>query len=67
MKQLLSIPEAAAEVGSRTRVYELIGAGKLAAVKIGNRTRVTSESLSAFIASLPAAEIAPSRRKRAVA
>jgi excisionase family DNA binding protein len=41
----------------RTTIYGLIGAGKLDARKAGGRTLITGESLRAFIASLPPAEI----------
>jgi excisionase family DNA binding protein len=63
MKQLLTIAEAAAEIGSRTKTYELIGLGKLRAVKLGARTKIDAESLRAFIAALPEAQIAPPRRR----
>ncbi len=41
----------------RTTIYEAIGAGKLIAVKAGNRTLVTEESLKDFLKSLPRADI----------
>lgn len=63
MKALLNVNEAAAEIGSRTKVYELIGSGKLKAVKLGARTKIDSASLVEFIASLPPARIAPPRRR----
>ena len=62
MKQLLTIKEVAAEVGSRSRVYELIGAKQLRAVKIGHATRIISQSLTEYIANLPEAAIAPRHR-----
>ncbi len=40
-----------------TKVYELIGAGMLDARKAGNRTLITGESLRAYVASLPKANI----------
>ncbi len=36
-----------------TRGYQLIGEGRIEAVKLGNRTMVPLHSLSAFIATLP--------------
>lgn len=47
-----------------TKLYELIGSGKLAAVKIGRKTLITSESLHRFVEQLPAAEIGSARRKK---
>jgi len=50
-----SIDEVMKELGiSKTKLYEEIGAGKLTAKKLGRRTIITHESLSAYIASLPA-------------
>jgi hypothetical protein len=65
MKQLLTIAETVNEIGSRTKVYDLIGLGHLKAVKLGSRTRVVTESLQSFLASLPEAQIAPPRSRRA--
>lgn len=65
MKPLLSIAETAEIIGSRTKVYDLIGLNHLKAVKLGSRTRVVTESLEAFLASLPEAQIAPPRSRRA--
>jgi hypothetical protein len=36
-----------------TSIYKLIGLGKLDARKLGNQTRITGESIKAFIATLP--------------
>jgi excisionase family DNA binding protein len=47
----------------RTTLYELIGAGKIAARKAGNRTLIPAESLRAYISSLPAADIRTGQRK----
>jgi excisionase family DNA binding protein len=41
----------------RTTLYELIGAKKIDARKVGNRTLVTAESLRKYIESLPVAAI----------
>lgn len=46
----------------RTTLHEAIGAGKIAAVKAGNRTLIPAESLRAFIAALPAADIRTVRK-----
>lgn len=67
MKPLLTIAETAEVIGSRTKVYELIGQDHLKAVKLGSRTRVVRESLDAFLASLPEAKIAPPRPRRRAA
>jgi excisionase family DNA binding protein len=40
-----------------TKLYELIGEGRLEAVKLGGKTLITAASLDAFIASLPRADI----------
>jgi hypothetical protein len=45
-----------------TRVYELIGAGVLDARKSGGRTLITGESLRAYLASLPKADIRTGQR-----
>lgn len=37
----------------RTKLYELIGANKVEAVKLGARTLVVTESVERFLASLP--------------
>jgi hypothetical protein len=42
---------------TRTKAYELIGAGKLEARKIGNKTIITAESLKSYLANLPPAQI----------
>jgi hypothetical protein len=43
----------------RSRLYELIGEGRIRAVKDGKSLRVVTESLLADMASLPAANIKP--------
>jgi excisionase family DNA binding protein len=52
MSRLLRIPEAAAELSiGRSRLYELIAAGELQAVKIGERgVRVPQSELDRFVA-----------------
>ena len=51
MSRLLRIPEAAAELSiGRSRLYELIAAGELRAVKIGSRgVRVFDAELDRFV------------------
>jgi hypothetical protein len=67
---LCPIPVAAGMIGRSERViYSLIGAGKIRAVKSDGRTLVVVESLHAYAASLPPAQIAaptdrPPARKR---
>ena len=46
----------------RTTLYELIAAKKIDARKAGNRTLIPAESLRAFIAALPAADIRTVRK-----
>jgi excisionase family DNA binding protein len=41
----------------RTTLYELVGAGKIEARKAGTRTLIPADSLRAYIASLPPADI----------
>lgn len=52
MSRLLRIPEAAAELSiGRSRLYELIQAGELRAVKIGSRgVRIPDVELDRFVA-----------------
>ena len=44
-----------------TKLYELIGTGVLDARKAGSRTLITGESLRAYVASLPKANITTGR------
>lgn len=65
-KQYLSIREASEAYGlGRSKIYELLAAGSLSAVKSGTRTLLTAQSLDTYMASLPAATIAPSRNRAA--
>jgi excisionase family DNA binding protein len=51
--KLLSIPQAAAELGiSRTSVYSLLGTGQLASVRIGRRRLIPVDAIEAAIATL---------------
>jgi len=56
MEQLLcSIPDAAKLInGSRSKTYELIGEGKIEAVKDGRRQKVVVESLKRYVDTLRA-------------
>lgn len=60
MEKLLLKPEEAAEVLSigRSKVYELIGTGELASVRIGTSRRVPTDALVEFVSRLrsPVAE-----------
>ncbi len=67
VKKLLLKPEEAAEILSigRSKVYELIGTGELASVRIGACRRIPAEALSDFVASLR--DTSPAARSRATA
>jgi hypothetical protein len=57
---LCSIPQASAMIGRGTQaIYDLIGGGKIRAVKSDGRTLIVVESLHEYAASLPAANIRP--------
>lgn len=52
-RRLYPLPEAAELLGvGRSTIYELIGAGALASVKIGRRTLVPAEAIDRYIAGL---------------
>ncbi len=52
-KLLLTAEEAAQVLGiGRTKVYELLAAGRLASVKIGTCRRVPADALRLYVASL---------------
>lgn len=58
MEKLLLTPEEAAErlsVG-RSRIFELIGSGRLRSVRIGNSRRIPTEALVEFVHGLTASE-----------
>ncbi len=54
VEKLLLKPEEAAEILSigRSKVYELMGTGELASVRIGRCRRIPAEALSDFVAGL---------------
>lgn len=59
----LTIPNAIAASGySRTKLYELLAAGNIRAVKAGKRTLVLADSLKKHLASLPPATFATTQR-----
>jgi hypothetical protein len=62
---LVSVPQGCQIIGRGTAaMYELIGAGKVKAVKSGGRTLLIYESLVAYVAGLPPAKVAPPRRRK---
>jgi excisionase family DNA binding protein len=59
-----TVADAKAATGlGTTKIYELLAAGRLQAVKAGRRTLVTGDSLRAYIASLPPAHLRTGLRK----
>jgi excisionase family DNA binding protein len=56
MTKLLLTPEEAAEVLGigRSKVFELLAAGRLRSVKIGRSRRIAAATLTEFVASLEA-------------
>jgi len=61
----VTIAGATARCGiNRTKLYELVGSGKLEAVKCGTRTLILVRSLDAYVASLPHAEMREPRQLR---
>ncbi|QCO17933.1 DNA-binding protein (plasmid) [Azospirillum brasilense] len=52
----MTVPHAVQFSGiGRSRLYELMNAGQIEAVKAGNRTLVLTASIRAYLADLPAA------------
>jgi hypothetical protein len=63
---LLPVKQACTVIGrGQSALYELIGAGKIRAVKSDGRTLVVFESLREYAASLPPARIKPPRQRSA--
>ena len=61
---LAPIKQACAIIGrGQSALYELLGAGKIRAVKSDNQTLVVVESLREYAASLPPAKIAQPRNR----
>jgi excisionase family DNA binding protein len=48
----------------RSKLYEVVGAGRVRAVKLGSKTLIDTASLLTFLESLPAAQIRPAKPKR---
>jgi hypothetical protein len=62
---LVSIPHASQMIGRCVAtIYELIGDGKIRAVKSDGRTLIVVESLHEYAAGLPEAKVAPPRRRK---
>jgi hypothetical protein len=62
---LCSIPQASAMIGRGTQaIYDLIGGGKIRAVKSDGRTLIVVDSLREYAASLPPAKVSPPRNRR---
>jgi hypothetical protein len=55
----VSVPEAKRLLGDKSHggLYQAIGLGKLVALKDGSKTLITSESIRAYMTSLPRAQI----------
>jgi excisionase family DNA binding protein len=49
---------------SRSYLYRLIGDGRVATRKLGRRILIVVESVDAYMATLPPADIRPDRRSR---
>jgi excisionase family DNA binding protein len=63
--RLLSVEQTAIMLGvGSSTVYNLIGAKKLAAIKIGDRSLIKVEAIDKFIASQPAATAVERRKPR---
>jgi hypothetical protein len=61
---LVSIPQASAMIGRGTQaIYDLIGGGRIRAVKSDGRTLIFVDSLREYAASLPPAKVAPPRKR----
>lgn len=57
-KALYTVAEAGIVLGrKRTKIYELIAQGRLAAVKLDGGTLITGQSIDKLVAGLPAASI----------
>ena len=57
-KLLLTIEEAGEAIGlGRSKMYELITAGEIEAVKIGKARRVPAEALAAYVARLRSTQV----------
>ena len=62
---LCSLPPASAMIGRGTQaISDLIGGGKIRAVKSDGRTLIVVESLREYAATLPPAKVRPPRNRR---
>jgi hypothetical protein len=62
---LCSVPQGCQMLSIGTQgMYDLIGSGLVEAVKRGTRTLLVVESLKTYAKSLPAATVAPPRRRK---
>jgi hypothetical protein len=62
---LVSIPQTCQLIGRcAATVYELIGAGRLVAVKSDGRTLITMVSIKGYVELLPKANIAPRPKRK---
>src|SRR5262245_10436727 len=62
---LVPVKQACAIIGrGQSALYELIGSGKIRAVKSDGRTLIVVESLHEYAASLPPAKVRPPRNRR---
>jgi hypothetical protein len=62
---LVPVKQACTIIGrGQSALYELIGGGKIRAVKSDGRTLIVMESLREYVADLPPAKIAPPRKRR---
>ncbi len=65
MPLLVPVKQACAMIGrGQSALYELIGGGKIRAVKSDGRTLIVVESLREYAASLPPAKVRPPRNRR---
>jgi hypothetical protein len=62
---LVSIPQGCQMIGRGVQaMYDLIGSGRIKAVKSDGRTLIVVESLHEYAKSLPPAKIAPPRKRQ---
>ena len=62
---LVSVPQASQMLGRGvSTIYDLIGCGKIRAVKSDGRTLIVVESLHEYADSLPPATVAPPRKRK---
>jgi hypothetical protein len=62
---LVSIPQTGQMIGRcNATVYELVGAGRLVAVKSDGRTLITMDSIKDYVDKLPKATIAPRPKRK---